>query len=174
MNIGNLKDHGIEAMYDEPPQDDTTDALRDVPPNASHHLTVISKYLLLNFLELVGLLSRCPERYEAKLDDIRNLFINAHHLLNLYRPHQTRESLIMMMEEQLKKSKEEISEMDRVKAKTEQLLQRFVSEDSKMNQPRKSSLLSSNFADENGTITKATTAEEWREIWNLVNKSKNN
>lgn len=165
MNIGKLKDQGIDAMYDEPSQDDTTDALRDMPPNASHHLTIISKYLLLNFLELVGLLSRCPERYEAKLDDIRNLFINAHHLLNLYRPHQTRESLIALMEEQLKKSKEEIGEMDRVKSKTEGFLQRLVSE-----KPKEPSISSPKSEEKKTTISKTGAAKEWKEIWQLVNE----
>jgi len=73
----------------------------------------------------VGALSVSPEQFESKVNDLRNLFINAHHLLNLYRPHQARESLIMMMEEQLQRSKDEIDQMDKVKAEIESALEQM-------------------------------------------------
>jgi mediator of RNA polymerase II transcription subunit 7 len=98
------------------------------PSNHAYYLLKISKSLLLNFLEFVGILSVCPEQFASKLDDLRNLFINAHHLLNLYRPHQARESLIMMMEDQLERTREEIKEMDRVKEKSEAFLARLEAE----------------------------------------------
>lgn len=63
----------------------------------------------------MGILSVAPEQFESKVEDLRNLFINAHHLLNLYRPHQARESLILMMEEQLSRTREEIQQMDKLK-----------------------------------------------------------
>lgn len=95
---------------------------RNQPSNHAYYLTKIAKSLLLNFLEFVGVLSICPEQFESKIEDLRNLFINAHHLLNLYRPHQARESLILMMEEQLQKSREEIQEMDNMKGRVEEFL----------------------------------------------------
>ena len=98
------------------------------PSGHAYYLLKISKSLLLNFLELVGVLSICPEQFSPKLEDIRNLFINAHHLINLYRPHQARESLILMMEEQLQKAKDEIQEMDRVKGKVENFLKELEAE----------------------------------------------
>lgn len=76
----------------------------------------------------MGTLSVSPEQFESKVQDLRNLFINAHHLLNLYRPHQARESLIMMMEEQLNHSREEIKQMDKVKADVESLLEQLQAE----------------------------------------------
>ena len=39
---------------------------------------------------------------------MRDLFIEAHGIINQYRPHQARESLIEMMEEQIRKGREEI------------------------------------------------------------------
>jgi mediator of RNA polymerase II transcription subunit 7 len=40
----------------------------------------------------------------------------------MYRPHQARETLIMMMEEQLEEGKREMEECERVKAKVEESL----------------------------------------------------
>ncbi|KAK2736911.1 hypothetical protein FQN57_000514 [Myotisia sp. PD_48] len=121
-----LEEQGIEQLYpsalnagSQPPPPGQQD---QQPLSHAYYLTKISKSLLLNFLEFVGVLSICPEQHEPKLEDIRNLFINAHHLLNLYRPHQARESLILMLENQLNESKAEIEEMDRMKSKLEAFL----------------------------------------------------
>lgn len=82
----------------------------------------------MNFLEFVGILSVAPEQFEPKVEDIRNLFINAHHLLNLYRPHQARESLIMMMEAQLARTKDEIQQMDKLKEEVNAVLDQLAAE----------------------------------------------
>lgn len=82
----------------------------------------IAKSLLLNFLELVGALSLDPEYAQPKVDDLRTLFFNAHQLMNEYRPHQARETLIMMMEEQLQKKKDEIQGVAKMKEKVDALL----------------------------------------------------
>ncbi|KZZ87352.1 F-actin-capping protein subunit alpha [Ascosphaera apis ARSEF 7405] len=99
-----------------------------IPPNPRFWLTATTKYLLLNFLELVGLLASNPIEATSKIQDIRDLFVNAHHLLNTYRPHQAREEVIRLMEEQLKKSREEIEEMEKVKVKVEEVLRGIVGE----------------------------------------------
>ncbi|KAK2809492.1 hypothetical protein FQN50_003760 [Emmonsiellopsis sp. PD_5] len=122
ISLPSLQDQGIEQLYPDPP------AGAALPPNPRFYLLKISKSLLLNFLEFVGVLSLCPEQFESKVQDIRNLFVNAHHLLNLYRPHQARESLIMMMEEQLERTREEIREMDRVKEKVQGFLEQLEAE----------------------------------------------
>lgn len=70
------------------------------------------KSLLLNYLELVGVLSIDPSKYEAKVEHIRTILINIHHLLNEYRPHQSRESLIMLLEEQLEYKNGEIKNIE--------------------------------------------------------------
>ncbi|KAM3443809.1 hypothetical protein MY4824_000257 [Beauveria thailandica] len=67
----------------------------------------LAKSLLLNFLELTGALSRSPSHAEAKVQDLRTLFINVHHILNEYRPHQARESAIEMMQDHLDRTRTE-------------------------------------------------------------------
>ncbi|KAH6880497.1 MED7 protein-domain-containing protein [Thelonectria olida] len=67
----------------------------------------LAKSLLLNFLELNGTLSRNPSDAEAKVQDLRTLFINFHHILNEYRPHQARESAIALMQEHLDRTRTE-------------------------------------------------------------------
>ncbi|KAJ5175807.1 uncharacterized protein N7482_001684 [Penicillium canariense] len=130
--LPSLKDQDIEQLYPEPATD--SDPSRPAQPlNHAYYLLKISKSLLLNFLEFVGVLSVSPEQFESKVEDLRNLFINAHHLLNLYRPHQARESLMMMMEEQLKRTKDEIKQMDKVKSDIENLLQQLEMEGGKAN-----------------------------------------
>lgn len=62
-------------------------------------------------------------QYEEKVGDLRTLFINFHHLLNEYRPHQARESLILMMQDQLDKSREETKAIGEMKAKVEGILE---------------------------------------------------
>jgi mediator of RNA polymerase II transcription subunit 7 len=61
----------------------------------------------LNFLELTGILSQSPSDAEAKIQDLRTLFINVHHILNEYRPHQARESAIELMQDHLDRTRTE-------------------------------------------------------------------
>ncbi|SCU93783.1 LANO_0E04786g1_1 [Lachancea nothofagi CBS 11611] len=72
------------------------------------------KSLLLNFLELTGILSLDPEQFPKKVEHIQTILVNIHHLLNEYRPHQSRESLIMLLEEQLEYKKREIQNIEQV------------------------------------------------------------
>lgn len=129
-----MKEQGIDQLYPEPAADNAPDSAQPSQPlNHAYYLLKISKSLLLNFLEFCGILSVSPEQFESKVEDLRNLFINAHHLLNLYRPHQARESLIMMMEEQLERSREEIKQMDKVKLDIESMLDRLHAEGGRTN-----------------------------------------
>lgn len=48
-----------------------------------------------------------PEEYAAKTADVQTVLFNMHHLINQYRPHQARETLCLMMQQQLAKVRAE-------------------------------------------------------------------
>jgi mediator of RNA polymerase II transcription subunit 7 len=73
--------------------------------------------LLLNFLELIDVLSEDPVESETKLKDLTTLFLNAHMMVNEYRPHQARETLILMMEDEIERKRGRIAEIQEVKRK---------------------------------------------------------
>ncbi|KAM5478802.1 Mediator of RNA polymerase II transcription subunit 7 [Microsporum canis] len=112
-NPPSLSDQGITQLY---PSSSPTSG-------HAYHLTKITKSLLLNFLELTGILSIAPEHAEEKLQMIRTLFINAYHLLNLYRPHQARESLGGLIEKRIEMAKEEVKQMEEIEGRVASWLQ---------------------------------------------------
>ncbi|XP_076467761.1 mediator of RNA polymerase II transcription subunit 7-like [Babylonia areolata] len=81
--------------------------VRRLYPQAYDHKRELKKLnhsILINFLDLIDILIRAPDspKRVEKLEDLNLLFINMHHLINEYRPHQARETLRVMMEEQRK------------------------------------------------------------------------
>ncbi|KAK8078787.1 mediator of rna polymerase ii transcription subunit 7 protein [Apiospora phragmitis] len=83
----------------------------------------IAKSLLLNFLELVGILGQNAMDAADKVKDIRDLLYNFHHLINEYRPHQARESLIATMQAQLDRLRAETAAIRDSKEKVERMLE---------------------------------------------------
>ncbi|PGH27705.1 hypothetical protein AJ80_00492 [Polytolypa hystricis UAMH7299] len=165
INLPSLEEQGIEQLYPSPPHG--AESSQSLPSNHRYYLLKISKSLLLNFLEFVGILSICPEQFEPKLESIRNLFINAHHLLNLYRPHQARESLILMMEKQLEQTREEIKEMESVKEKVEKFLFQLETdgkEQAELAQP------SRDIPVDTDAGAKEQALEEARSMWQLIDE----
>lgn len=94
-----------------------------VSTDPTPQLLALSRAILLNFLELVGIMSNNPDDAAEKIEDLQVLFYNAHDLINQYRPHQARESLIMMMEDQLERSKAEIAAVNDGRVKLLEMLQ---------------------------------------------------
>lgn len=168
--LPSLQEQGIDQLYPEPTANTSDsndkDAAQPAPKlNHAYYLLKISKSLLLNFLEFVGALSVSPEQFESKVNDLRNLFINAHHLLNLYRPHQARESLIMMMEEQLQRSKDEIEQMDKVKAEIESALEQMQAQAGEVNPTETADKTAS------PTTKDAQKAlEDARQVWDILDQ----
>ncbi|KAA8910557.1 MED7 protein-domain-containing protein [Sphaerosporella brunnea] len=99
-----LEEFGIQRLYSTEDEDEVAGANRVV------ELRRLSKSLLLSFLELVGVMGVNPEEYHVKTADIQTILFNMHHLINQYRPHQARETLCLMMEDQLQRTRKETEE----------------------------------------------------------------
>jgi mediator of RNA polymerase II transcription subunit 7 len=93
-------------------------------PSLNHAslLSKLTKSLMLNFLELTSVLSNDPTQFQDKMADLRRLFLNVHVVINIYRPHQARESLKEMLEQILEDGEREIRECDEVKERVEEFL----------------------------------------------------
>lgn len=107
---------GIEQIYPAQPE---------VRLNPQPYLIVLARSLLTTFLSLTGILSANPELYQEKTQDLQTLMYNMHDLINQYRPHQARETLILLMEERVNKVRREIEAIDEAKQKIADLLQKF-------------------------------------------------
>ncbi|ELU01387.1 hypothetical protein CAPTEDRAFT_181064 [Capitella teleta] len=74
------------------------------PQNYDHkrELKKLNHSILVNFLDLLDILIKSPDspKRPEKIDDLTLLFIHMHHLINEFRPHQARETLRVMMDEQ--------------------------------------------------------------------------
>jgi mediator of RNA polymerase II transcription subunit 7 len=116
-----IKELGLTQLFPSPP--DGKDVESEWTLDRASYLKKFAKSILLKFLEIVGILAVNPEQYSAKIDHLSTLMYNAHFLINEYRPHQARETLIMMMEEQLERKEAEVEGINRMKLKVDQVLQ---------------------------------------------------
>jgi mediator of RNA polymerase II transcription subunit 7 len=120
-----LEEVGQERLFPESPKppgpnaDSKTQSEWTI--DRAFHLQKIVRSILLNFLELVGTLSQDATQTESKIGHLTNLFVNAFHILNEYRPHQARETLILLMEEQVERRKNEIQAMKMMKERVDDM-----------------------------------------------------
>jgi mediator of RNA polymerase II transcription subunit 7 len=86
-------------------------------------------YMLLKFLEIVGIMYSHPgtEDMTDKIKDIATLAANVHALVNEYRPHQARETLINIMQEQVDRKRAEIEAIKRMKERVAESLSEIAS-----------------------------------------------
>ncbi|OCL09873.1 putative RNA polymerase II mediator complex protein [Glonium stellatum] len=122
--LPSLQEIGIEQLYPSPPvsSSDSEGLGSEWTLDRAFYLKKMAKSILLNFLELVGVLSINPAQFGEKIDHLKTLFVNSHHLINEYRPHQARETLILMMEDQLEKKRAEVEGIKRMKQKIDDVL----------------------------------------------------
>jgi mediator of RNA polymerase II transcription subunit 7 len=73
--------------------------------NRAEELKRINRSLVYNFLELINILLYHPEQYPVKIDHFRLLLNNMYALINEYRPLQARETLKLMLKDQIERKK---------------------------------------------------------------------
>jgi mediator of RNA polymerase II transcription subunit 7 len=83
--------------------------------------------ILLSYISLLGIVAANPmsEQKDQKLKDIMTLVANMHALVNEYRPHQARQTLIERMEEQVRRKREEVEGVRRMGEKVREVLTGF-------------------------------------------------
>ncbi|XP_063585789.1 mediator of RNA polymerase II transcription subunit 7-like, partial [Penaeus indicus] len=87
------------------------------PQNFDHRreLKKLNHSILVNFLDLLDILIKCPDSTKRtdKIEDINILFINMHHLINEFRPHQARETVRVMLEMQERQRRQVAERLER-------------------------------------------------------------
>ncbi|KAL8763504.1 MAG: hypothetical protein Q9184_000716 [Pyrenodesmia sp. 2 TL-2023] len=94
------------------------------PPNPNR-LVQTTRQLLLAFLSLTHSLATDPDTWAPKWDEMKALFSEAHAIVNEYRPHQARETLMHMMEEQVERCRAETKACKEAYGKAREVLQRL-------------------------------------------------
>lgn len=105
--LATLEDLGITQVYDAA-------AIRGEGQQSGARvleLKKLTKSLLLAFVELTGIMGVAPEEFPTKFEHVRILLINIHHILNEYRPHQARESLVTLMQQQIADKKKHVEDI---------------------------------------------------------------
>ncbi|KAF2857217.1 hypothetical protein K470DRAFT_194383, partial [Piedraia hortae CBS 480.64] len=76
--------------------------------NPQRSLTALARSQLTTFLALIGRLSHDAEGHEVYTQDLAAITANMHDLINGYRPHQARETVILHMEEHIDQMRDDI------------------------------------------------------------------
>lgn len=91
--------------------------------------------LLLNYLEFIGIMSIDPHLSPRKIEDLKLILMNVNHILNTYRPHQSRENLIQLLKKQINTKKKDISEIDSVCATVKKRIKELGTTDTDVHEP---------------------------------------
>lgn len=131
-------------------------------------LTRLTKSLLLNFLELTTIMSENPSERTEKIQDIRRLMINVHAVINMYRPHQARESVKERLEGMLEDGEREMEQCEAVKERVRD----FLTELHAVKARREGRTEQSNgFISNTGTVeTEDEQLAEARRLWGLIHE----
>ncbi|OAK96812.1 mediator of RNA polymerase II transcription subunit 7 [Phaeosphaeriaceae sp. SRC1lsM3a] len=83
--------------------------------------------IIVAYIELLGIVAVNPtsDHKDDKLKDILTMVTNMHALINEYRPHQARETLIREMERQVERKKKEIEGVKKMRNRVAEVLEGF-------------------------------------------------
>jgi mediator of RNA polymerase II transcription subunit 7 len=120
MDFGLLKGWTYEQLYPSP---STSWSSLD----RQNYLFRFLRSIILAFVELLGIMAADPmsEQKDQKMRDILTLVLNMHALINEYRPHQARETLIRLMEQQVERKRAEVEGVKRMAGKVKETLDGF-------------------------------------------------
>ncbi|KAK0354208.1 Mediator of RNA polymerase II transcription subunit 7 [Friedmanniomyces endolithicus] len=91
--------------------------------NPQAHLISLARTQLTSFLTLIGNLSQNPaEGWEEETKEIEEVTLNMLDLVNRYRPHQARETLILAMEERVRRMRAETEDIGRLKGRVRKVM----------------------------------------------------
>ncbi|KAI6833717.1 hypothetical protein KC365_g3705 [Hortaea werneckii] len=96
--------------------------------NPQPHLLALSRSLLTTFLHLVGAQSQNAEAWEESTRHLERIVGSMHELINAYRPHQARESLILEMEGRVEGMRGEVERIRKGRRRVEELFQELSGE----------------------------------------------
>ncbi|USP79532.1 hypothetical protein yc1106_06806 [Curvularia clavata] len=133
---GVFQDWQYEQLY---PSDSslttTTTSVSSQPPTTSNsasldrqnYLFRFLRSILLSYISLLGIVAAdaVSEQKDQKLKDIMTMVANMHALINEYRPHQARQTLIERMEEQVRRKQAEIEGVRKMGEKVREVLASF-------------------------------------------------
>ncbi|KAJ1915463.1 Mediator of RNA polymerase II transcription subunit 7 [Mycoemilia scoparia] len=90
-----LEDQGIETLYS-----------KEEPVDRVMELKKLNMKLVFTYLDIIDHIIKNPSNPPPQADMLRTIFINMNHLVNEYRPHQAKETLKLLMQNQIKTKRE--------------------------------------------------------------------
>ncbi|RQM16000.1 hypothetical protein DD237_004449 [Peronospora effusa] len=99
---------------------DDTDVLMDYKAP----MKKINHSLLANFVKLIDVLIKKPSLFNEKLDEMELLFLNMHNLINAFRPHQARETVIQILKTQVQNRRDAARDIRRTIDESRQAVER--------------------------------------------------